>query len=145
MKFRFIMYFLIILVFSLFTTHFLIGLNNDFGLNFGKADVLNYILLSWIFAGISIFTMLTTRSITSSYGKFLLLKARLALKFNLYVIQILVFVLWVFSLSFLLYINEGFIIYTHIDYFIGNLLFSLLYGLIIDLLLNGLSIFRSKK
>lgn len=145
MKFRFIMYFLIILIFSLFTIHLLIGLDNSFDLDFTLNEIVNYVLLSWIFAAISIFVMLTTRSITSSYGRFLLLRARLALKFNLYMIQMLVFVLWVFFLSFLLYMNEDFIFYAHRNYFIGNLLFSLLYGLIIDLLLNGLTIFRSKK
>lgn len=142
---RYITYFLIILVFSLFTANLLLGLDNSFNLEFTKSDIINYILLSWPFAFISILTMLATRNITSSYGRFLLLKAKLALKFNLYVIQILVFVLWIFVLSFLLYINNDFIFYTHESYFTHSLLFSLLYGLVIDLLLNGLTIFRSRK
>ena len=145
MNFRYVIYFLILLIFSLFTIHFLIEVENNFEISFSFSQMVDYVLTGWIFALVSILTMSMTRHITQDYGRFLLLKAKTALKFNLYIIQVLVFLLWTFSLNFIISIHEGIHLDDNISFFLVKLLFSFVYGIVIILLLNGITVFRSKK
>lgn len=142
---RHITYFLVVLVFSFFTIHLTLDINSEFTLNYTFYDIMNYVLISWVPALVAILSMSSTRTITKSYGRFLLLKAKTALKINLYIINILLFVLWTFVLSFIICHTENIDVYQKYGFFMDKILISLLYGVAIDLVLNGFTIIRRHK
>lgn len=142
---RYLTYFIIFLIFIAFTVNALINIESRFNVDIEYYDYFYTVLVSMLFSSFSVLVLQINRKMTQNYGKFIMKNSLLAMKFNMYVIQILVFLLWTFVLSYIIEISYGVFLADHPKYFIESIVLSFLYGISIDLFLNGMSIFKRKK
>lgn len=146
MLYRIFTYILIVVVFTLFIINFLNNLESTTSDMFDVYHYMSFIGIGLLFALFNIIIMTTIRYLIDDLI-FFNTASKIALKILIYTINILTLFSCIMILSYIISLTTPINLFdvSYKNFLVPWMLFSLLYGVLIDFLLSGITIFGEKK